>query len=82
MASQGKINGQGRVVIPAEVREAAGFSEGDQVVFEVLGKGEVRVKSYAQALREAQELIARKVPKGHSLADELIADRRKEAVEE
>lgn len=45
-----KLNEQGRVVIPKEIRQALGVSAGDQVIFTLSGSGEVSVTS-AQAVR-------------------------------
>ena len=36
----------------------------------------------AKAIKRAQEIVARYVPEGRSLADELIAERRAEAARE
>ena len=36
----------------------------------------------AMAIKRAQEIVARYVPEGRSLADELIAERRAEAARE
>ncbi len=36
----------------------------------------------AKAIRRAQEILAKYVPEGRSLADELIAERRAEAARE
>ncbi len=38
-----------------------------------------RIRTFRQALRRAQDLVNRYVPKGRSLAAELIAERRGEA---
>jgi AbrB family looped-hinge helix DNA binding protein len=68
----------GRVVIPAALRKALGVGVGDSLVME-LADGELRVRSLDAAIREAQEIVAKRVPKGVSLADELIRERREEA---
>lgn len=68
----------GRVVIPAPYREALGLKEGAEVSL-WMEEGELRLLPSDQALRRAQTLFRRRVPPGRSLADELIADRRREA---
>ncbi len=71
----------GRIVIPAPYRKTLGIKEGDEVILR-LEDGEVRIVSRAQALRHAQELVAKYVPPGVSLVDELIAERRREVASE
>ena len=73
-----RIAAGGRIVIPAEYRRALGLQEGDEVIL-WLEDGEVRVVSPETAIQRAQQLVAPYVPSGRSLADELIAERRREA---
>ncbi|HEY7062372.1 MAG TPA: AbrB/MazE/SpoVT family DNA-binding domain-containing protein [Chloroflexota bacterium] len=79
--ARAKIASGGRVVIPADFRKALGLHEGDLVTMR-LKDGEVRLYSYAEGIRRAQALVRRLVPEGVSLADELIAERRREAERE
>jgi AbrB family looped-hinge helix DNA binding protein len=79
MAGRVKINQQGRLVIPAECRAAAGIKPGDELLVDVLGEGELRLRTPAQAIRAAQAIVARHVPKERDLVAELIAERRAEA---
>jgi AbrB family looped-hinge helix DNA binding protein len=79
MIAKAKINAQGRVVIPAPCREQAGLKAGDDVLIEVVGEGELRLRTKAQAVRKAQAIVARRVPKRRDLARELIKERRREA---
>lgn len=79
MIAKAKINAQGRVVIPAPCREQAGLKPGDDVLIEVLGPGELRLRTKAEAVRKAQTIVARRVPKRRDLARELIKERRREA---
>ncbi len=71
----------GRIVIPAEFRRALGLDVGDEVILD-LGEGQLTVLTPRQAIKRAQELVRRYVPKGHRLADELIAERRVETEHE
>ena len=75
---QMKMSEGGRVVIPVEIRQALDLKEGDAVLWE-LHDGEARITTRAQRVRRAQALVRKHVPAGHSLADELIAERRAEA---
>lgn len=75
-----RIGRQGRVVLPAEVRHRLGLKEGQVLV---VREDEGRViletrESILGRLRAPFETI----PRGVSLADELIAERRREAAAE
>ena len=72
-----KLAEGGRIVIPAEYRQALGLQVGDEVVLR-LEDGEVRVFTPRQAIKRAQELVRRYIPQGRSLSEELIAERRSE----
>jgi AbrB family looped-hinge helix DNA binding protein len=78
MATRAKINQQGRIVIPAECRKAAGIKPGDELLIEAIGEGELRLRTPEQALKEAQRIVAR-YGSGRDLVAELIAERRAEA---
>ena len=67
----------GRVVIPAAYREALGIDEGDTVVMRIEGD-ELHLISDATEVRRVREMIARYVPEGVSLVDELLRERRRE----
>ena len=71
----------GRVTVPAAFLDALGVSEGDSVVLSLEGD-EVRLYGPDAAIRRVQRLVARYVPADVSLADELISERRREAVRE
>lgn len=68
----------GKLVIPAAMRRALGIASGDTVMVGI-EDGELRIRSLAKAVERAQAIVRRHVPRGASLADELIADRRSEA---
>jgi AbrB family looped-hinge helix DNA binding protein len=72
-----KIAEGGRIVIPAEYRQALGVQVGDEVILELDGK-ELHIFTLEQAIKRAQELVSRYVYPERSLADELIAERRRE----
>ncbi len=73
-----KLAEGGRIVIPAEYRQALGLHIGDELIV-YLEDNELRIITPDQALKRAQELLRRYIPEGRSLADELIAERRLEA---
>lgn len=72
-----KIGEGGRIVIPAEYRQALGLQVGDEVILRLEGR-ELRIFTLNQAIKRAQELVSRYIPEERSLADELIAERRRE----
>jgi bifunctional DNA-binding transcriptional regulator/antitoxin component of YhaV-PrlF toxin-antitoxin module len=67
----------GRFVVPARFRKQMGWEFGDKLTLEVV-ENELRVVSVKQAIRSAQEMVARRVPAGLSLVDELLEDRKNE----
>lgn len=72
-----KLTEGGRIVIPAEVRQALGLQVGDDVILQLEGE-ELRIFSIRQAIKRAQQLVNQYIPRDRSLADELVAERRKE----
>jgi AbrB family looped-hinge helix DNA binding protein len=72
-----KLAEGGRIVIPAEYRQALDLHIGDEVILR-LEDGTLRIYTPSQAIRDAQELLRPYLPQGRSLSDELIAERRKE----
>jgi AbrB family looped-hinge helix DNA binding protein len=76
-----RLGPEGRVVIPAPMREALGLKEGD-VLFARLEGGEIKLLTPRAAMIRAQAIVRSFVPEGVSLAEELIADRRREAERE
>jgi len=73
-----KMGDGGRLVIPAGYRKSLGLKPGDEVVLS-LEEGEIRIVTPHQAIQKAQALVRRYVPKGRSLSEELIRERREEA---
>ncbi|MCY3913239.1 MAG: AbrB/MazE/SpoVT family DNA-binding domain-containing protein [Chloroflexi bacterium] len=71
----------GRVVIPAAYRASLGVKEGDAVILRLDGE-ELHLVGYDTETRRIREMIARYVPEGVSLVDELIRERRREAAAE
>jgi len=82
MQGKARVNQQGRIVIPAECRSAAGIKPGDELLIELVEEGELRLRTRRQALKAAQSIVAARVPKTRDLAAELITERREEAARE
>ena len=82
MSQAVKIIEGGKLVIPAAMRRAMGIARGDTVVVELLPEGELRVRSLASAVREAQAIVRKSVRPGRSLANELMRERKRDAVRE
>ena len=68
----------GHVTLPRTFTKALGIQEGDNVTLRLEGD-ELRLYSRTTAIKRMQRLVARHVPAGIKLADELIAERRREA---
>ena len=68
----------GHVTLPRTFTKALGIQEGDNVTLRLEGD-ELRLYSRATAIKRMQNLVARHVPAGVKLTDELIAERRREA---
>lgn len=73
-----RISSNGRIVIPAAIRQLLGVKPGDPVLMEV-EDGVLRIESYPTMIARVQRELAQFIPPGVSLADELIAERREEA---
>jgi antitoxin PrlF len=80
-AQKGKIVSGGRLQLPVDMRRQLGFEEGESVIMEIKDN-ELRVRSQRESIRRIQEKMRKFIPEGVSLADELIADRRREAENE
>lgn len=76
-----KIAEGGRVVIPAEYRRKLGMEPGQEVIIR-LEEGELRILTRTEAVRRAQALVRQHVNRDRSLVDELITERRAEAIRE
>jgi AbrB family looped-hinge helix DNA binding protein len=67
------VGDRGRVVVPAEVRERAGLSEGTQLVLIETPNGLILLTREQLKARVRAELA------GHDLVKELLAERRAQA---
>jgi AbrB family looped-hinge helix DNA binding protein len=76
-----KINQNGRIVIPAALRQQMGIKAGESVLMEV-EDGVLRMESHRARIRRIQEEFRKHLPikPGEMLmSDQLIAERREEA---
>lgn len=80
-AQRVKIVDGGKLIIPASMRRQLGIGTGDTVLVDV-DNGELRVRSVTRAIERARAILRKHIPEGTGLADELIADRRREAERE
>jgi len=71
----------GRVVIPAEMREALGLKQGDAMLAN-LENNELRLVTLASRVRELQAIAHKYHPAGVSLVDEFLAERKAEQANE
>lgn len=75
------LSANGRIVIPAAIREEMGFAPGDTLLMDV-EDGVLRIESHRRRIRRIQEEFRKHVPikPGEILmSDQLIAERREEA---
>jgi AbrB family looped-hinge helix DNA binding protein len=73
-----KINQNGRIVIPAAIRQEMGLKAGESLLMEV-EDGVLRIESYPARIRRIQQEFAQYNRPGVLASDELIAERREEA---
>lgn len=79
MESLVKMGIHGRFVIPAEVRRSLGMQEGDELLLRVVDD-ELRITTPAAAIARAQRIVGRYVSEDRPLVDELLRERREEAL--
>ncbi len=76
-----RMDSAGRVLIPAEFREKMEFEPGHELILSSDGSG-LRLRTFKQAVKEAQEALAPYWTNKESIVDELIRERREEAKRE
>ena len=76
-----RINANGRVVIPSEIRQQMGLNPGDSVVMTVKD-GVLTMESLQARVRRVQQSLRQHIDPNRRLSDELIAERREEALRE
>ncbi|MGD0369107.1 MAG: AbrB/MazE/SpoVT family DNA-binding domain-containing protein [Acidobacteriaceae bacterium] len=73
-----RVSEKGRLVIPAQFREALGIEPGDVVEVRLEDNG-LRVATMEQRLRDVRRRLKKIFGPGRSLSEELIAERREAA---
>ena len=73
-----RLDRNGRIVIPAAVREQLGVKPGDELVLDV-GPHDVRLTSHSAALTELKRLVREGTGKHPYTVEEFLKDRRAEA---
>jgi AbrB family looped-hinge helix DNA binding protein len=81
LSVQGNLGSDGRVLIPAALREAAGIKRGEKVILKV-EDGRIVLSSWKAEIRKLQGMFAHLKKPGENIVDEFIAGRRAEAARE
>jgi AbrB family looped-hinge helix DNA binding protein len=76
-----KVNENGRIVIPAEMRKAMGIQPGDDLVM-TLEDGVLRIETQRERIRRVQQSLGRLIPAERALSTELTDERREEVRKE
>jgi antitoxin PrlF len=79
--AHGNLGADGRLMIPAAIRDAAGIKRGEKVILKV-EDGRIVVESWRSTILRIQDMLAPYRRPGVSAVDELIAERRAEAARE
>ena len=74
-----RINENGRIVIPAEIRQKMNLKPGDSLLMNLDQDGVLRIESHMARIRRIQDELKKYGKPGVLMSDELIADRRQEA---
>ncbi len=73
-----RLGSGGRVVIPSKYRAVLSLAEGDELVL-MLEDGSLRLMKTEEAVRRAQGLVDRYVPRNLDLAADLLGQRKQES---
>lgn len=79
--TRSRIEGKGRVVIPASFRSALGLKVGDEVDLRIEDH-EIRISTLKSRLERSRQRLRKFIKPGRKLAAELIAERREAASRE
>lgn len=79
MEAKTRINENGRIVIPAQIRASMNLKPGDSVLMKLEDDGVLRIESHLARIRKIQDELKKYGKPGVLMSDELIADRREEA---
>lgn len=76
-----RVDGAGRVVVPAGIRKALGIRSGQDLAISLDGDC-IRLQTIDAALERVRAIARRKRKSAPSVVDEFIAERREEAAED
>jgi AbrB family looped-hinge helix DNA binding protein len=76
-----RLGENGRIVIPAPIRETMGLTPGDTLNISLDEDG-LRIQTIRQQIARAQAIMRKHASPGRCISDELIAERRLEAKRE
>lgn len=76
-----RINENGRIVIPAEIRREMGLNQGDAVVM-TLEHGVLKIESHQVRVRQVQESLSKLIPPNRQLSGDLAQTREREVRQE
>jgi AbrB family looped-hinge helix DNA binding protein len=72
---QANLGPDGRLLIPAAIRDAAGIQRGDKVTLRV-EDGRIVVESFRATIKRIQDMLAYLNVPGESIVDEFLTERR------
>jgi AbrB family looped-hinge helix DNA binding protein len=81
LKGRARIEGKGRVLIPASFRAALGLKVGDEIDLRI-EDNEIRISTLQSRLAKSRLRLRQFVKPGRLLSDELIAERRRAAKNE
>jgi AbrB family looped-hinge helix DNA binding protein len=76
-----RLGAQGRIVLPAHVREEAHLKQGDRLIV-IVEDGGILLLTPLQAVKRVQAMARKYVRPGMRASEELIRERREEAMRE
>jgi AbrB family looped-hinge helix DNA binding protein len=76
-----RLNDNGRIVIPADIRQELGLKPGDTLLLSV-EEGVLKIESQQARIHRVQQSLRKFIPPDRVLSDELIAERDDEAQRE
>lgn len=73
-----KMQEDGRILIPAEIRKSIKANPGDKLCLSVDEQGNVKLQSKINALKEVQQYFGQFKIEGESVVEEFLKEKREE----